>query len=165
MKHTKTELRPCVVNEKKALFHGWYRYADVFAPSPMIGGAPGGQYERPIAIVEYEDGKVGQCSPADVQFCDPPHSDYTFDSEKQEKAEIVKTRKNSDFNTESIRCPFCAEENKNAIIIENKKNKEYFVYCRHCGIETIESYASKASAVKSFSQGKNQEITDLDSET
>lgn len=46
-------MRPCIVQNKyKALFHRWEDRADVIDPSMSIGGAPGGQITRTLAIVE-----------------------------------------------------------------------------------------------------------------
>lgn len=39
-------------------FHGVFQYSDVIAPSPMVGGHPGGIIAYPIAVVEYESGKL-----------------------------------------------------------------------------------------------------------
>ena len=36
-------LRACLVDGRPGLFHCWEHRSDVIAPSPMIGGHPGGQ--------------------------------------------------------------------------------------------------------------------------
>lgn len=78
------ELRPCIIRgEHKALFHRWVSYANVIGASPMIGGHPGGQIEKPYAIVEFEDGTVAECDPTDIRFCDPPHKGYYFETERK----------------------------------------------------------------------------------
>jgi len=63
-------MRECLVKNRKAFFHKWEHKADVVAPSMTIGGAPGGQVEYDVAIIEYEDGIVTECYPYEVQFID-----------------------------------------------------------------------------------------------
>lgn len=41
----------------------------------------------------------------------------------------------------------------------DEENKEYFVYCPICGIETAETYTSKAKALKAFADGKTKPIS------
>lgn len=65
-----TELRPCLVKDKKALFHKWVEYSDVVAPSIMVGGAPGGVIKCTFAIVEYENGEVHRHYPEEIRFSD-----------------------------------------------------------------------------------------------
>lgn len=71
-------LRPCIVDGKKGLFHCWENYADTIAPSPMVGGSPGGQYSRMFALVELESGNVIRADSSKVQFVDNPFADYAF---------------------------------------------------------------------------------------
>ena len=58
-----------------------------------------------------------------------------------------------------MKCPFCEGENSNARVYEDKQNKEYFVYCQKCGIETKDTFTSKAKAVKAFTEGKTKKVT------
>lgn len=58
-----------------------------------------------------------------------------------------------------VECPFCEGENSNARVYEDKQNKEYFVYCPKCGIETKDTFTSKAKAVKAFAEGKTKKVT------
>lgn len=58
-----------------------------------------------------------------------------------------------------MQCPFCEGENSNARVYEDKQNKEYFVYCQKCGIETKDTFTSKAKAVKAFTEGKTKKVT------
>ncbi len=37
-----TELRPCLINGKKALFHNWSNKSQIVDPSPFVGGHQGG---------------------------------------------------------------------------------------------------------------------------
>lgn len=39
-------------------FHGVFQYSDVTAPSPWSVGTPGGTIAYPVAVVEYESGKL-----------------------------------------------------------------------------------------------------------
>ena len=57
-----------------------------------------------------------------------------------------------------MKCPFCEGENSNARVYEDKQNKEYFVYCPKCGIETKDFFTSKEKAVKAFESGENRDI-------
>ncbi len=63
-------MRTCEVKGRKAIFHKWQDKAWVVAPSPMIGGAPGGQMMITLAIIEYEDGVVTECYPHEIRFTD-----------------------------------------------------------------------------------------------
>lgn len=79
--------RPCVikVDEKKsvqATFHRFCEHAYVVEPSPMIGGAPGGQISVPLAIVEYEDGTIHYVNPTQVTFTDRLKVVVSSDTEK-----------------------------------------------------------------------------------
>lgn len=63
------------------------------------------------------------------------------------------------FTETPMKCPFCEGENSNARVYEDKQNKEYFVYCPKCGIETKDTFTSKAKAVKAFTEGKTKKVT------
>ena len=63
------------------------------------------------------------------------------------------------FTETPMKCPFCEGENSNARVYEDKQNKEYFVYCQKCGIETKDTFTSKAKAVKAFTEGKTKKVT------
>lgn len=81
--------RPCVIKVDKesvqATFHRFCEHAYVVEPSPMIGGAPGGQISVPLAIVEYEDGTVHYVDPTSVIFIDHLKIKVTDDHEKARK--------------------------------------------------------------------------------
>ena len=52
-------------------------------------------------------------------------------------------------------CPHCnLKNNKNAVIYADVTNKEYFVYCDNCKIETVDTYSSKNKALKAFRDGQ-----------
>lgn len=58
-----------------------------------------------------------------------------------------------------IKCPFCEGDNRNARIYEDKENKEFFVYCPVCGIETKDIFGSRTAALKAFTDGKTKPIS------
>lgn len=74
----KQELRPCLVNGKKALFHRWEEYSTVIPPSIMVGGHGGGEIKLVYGIIEDEKGQVGRVNPTAIQFLDNKIQDYVF---------------------------------------------------------------------------------------
>lgn len=62
------------------------------------------------------------------------------------------------FTETPMKCPYCEGENSNARVSEDKQNKEYFVYCPKCGIETKDFFTSKEKAAKAFESGENRDI-------
>lgn len=74
----KAELRPCIVKDRKALFHKWSDKSEIIAPSPMVGGHNGGVLKYTVAIIEYEDGVVTECYPYEVKFVDRKFKEYCF---------------------------------------------------------------------------------------
>lgn len=66
----KSELRPCIVNGQKALFHRWEQYSEIVPPSPLRGGHGGGVIARVLGIIEREDGTVHQAYPSEIRFTD-----------------------------------------------------------------------------------------------
>lgn len=76
-----SEMRPCVVatkeGDRKAFFHRWSEHSEVIGPSPLRGGHSGGTVRFTVAIVEYEDGKVGEISPEFIRFSDIPEFDVS----------------------------------------------------------------------------------------
>ena len=52
------DLRPCLIKDKRALFHRWDEVRQVVPPSNMIGGHCGGVISQTFGIVELEDGTV-----------------------------------------------------------------------------------------------------------
>lgn len=77
------EYRPCLVDGKKALFHRWAVRKQIVEPSIRVGGHRGGEVEVIVAIVEYENGKVAECYPIQVRFCDRMMEEYLFEMEEQ----------------------------------------------------------------------------------
>lgn len=69
-----------------------------------------------------------------------------------------KKRREVDFTETRTKCPFCKGANENARVYEDKQNKEFFVYCPVCGIETTDTYTSKHKALSAFAEGKNSRL-------
>lgn len=76
-----TELRPCMVGNKKALFHTWSHISQIVPPSMMVGGHSGGVVADTYGVVEFEDGNVKRCEVSEVQFLDGKISEYCFGEE------------------------------------------------------------------------------------
>lgn len=68
-----SEQRPCIAHGKKAYFHRWADKAEIVPPSVLKGGHGGGIVRGVLAIVEYEDGTVGEVLPEYIRFID--HTD------------------------------------------------------------------------------------------
>lgn len=71
------ERRLCVVKDRVGYFHRWEHYSDVFAPSLLKGGHPGGTVARTYGLVEFtlpecnnEATGVERVSPTDIVFLD-----------------------------------------------------------------------------------------------
>lgn len=142
-------LRPCTVNGKKALFHTLEQYSKIVPPSLLVGGDNGGVVAEVLAIIEYEDGTLGRASITSLKFTDREADEPTPTQPSERKKP----------KEEKIRCPNCkSEDNKNATVFEDVENKEYFVYCMSCGIETVETYKSKKPAIEAFNNGKTKSI-------
>ena len=82
-----TRLRPCYVvangNKQKALFHCWSFHSDIYSPSPLVGGHPGGVVARTGAIVELEDGDVTLIDPHCIKFVNGIFDEYVWDKEEE----------------------------------------------------------------------------------
>lgn len=77
---TEGELRPCIVNKKKALFHMWSSKTRIVEPSMMIGGHKGGVLKFTVGIIEYENGKVDEVFPNQVKFLDEKLKEFCFNN-------------------------------------------------------------------------------------
>lgn len=80
-----TEKRPCIAKGRAALFHRWIERSEVVEPSPLLGGHNGGVVTWTAALVEYEDGTVGEVLPQNIKFLDPPHGEYDFTEREDTK--------------------------------------------------------------------------------
>jgi len=79
-------------------------------------------------------------------------SDETPDADAQQE------EKEQTFTETETTCPFCEDGTGNAKVYEDKKNKEFFVYCPRCGIETKDTFTSRSKAIKAFCEGKTRKI-------
>ena len=79
-------LRPCLIdteeNLAKAWFHRWTERNEFIPPSPMIGGHSGGMLKYTFALVEFEDGHVGEVAPERVKFTDTEFRDTIYNRKK-----------------------------------------------------------------------------------
>lgn len=80
-------------------------------------------------------------------------------AEAGEEPEAATQEEKPKYTDTKIPCPHCGGDNKNAILCADTENKEFFVYCQTCGIETIDTFKSKAKAIKAFTDGKTRSIT------
>lgn len=76
----KAELRPCIVKERKALFHKWSENSHIVQPSIMVGGHSGGVIKTTVGIIEYENGVVTECYPYEIKFVDNKLIEYCFEA-------------------------------------------------------------------------------------
>lgn len=95
VKPSKNKLRLCLVNDQLCYFHGWVVKNDIIAPSPMIGGHPGGVVSAAYGIIEFPDGKVDEfIRPGAIKFCDDIYRDLNvtnhYYQEKKKKEEETK---------------------------------------------------------------------------
>lgn len=74
----RTDNRKLITNTRKALFHKWAEKSEIVPPSYLKGGHGGGVVRGVVAIVEYEDGTVGEVLPENIRFLDSPHDQYGF---------------------------------------------------------------------------------------
>ena len=65
----KQKIRPCLVENKKALFHKWVHIKNLL----------GQEFE--VGIVEYENGQVEEVTPNNIKFCDNEIGEYIFKEE------------------------------------------------------------------------------------
>ena len=79
-----------------------------------------------------------------------------------ESAEEPEQEKKPTHTETKMRCPHCEGDNENATLYADEENKEFFVYCRTCGVETIDTFKSKAKAVKAFAEGKTKSIAETE---
>lgn len=69
-KRINSEYRPCIVRNKKALFHKWVHTKDLL----------GQEFE--VGLVEYENGQIGETTPNSIKFCDAKLDEYCFTKEE-----------------------------------------------------------------------------------
>ncbi|MFT9496351.1 hypothetical protein [Anaerosolibacter sp.] len=73
------ELRPCIVKDRKALFHKWSDKSNIVDTSTMAGGHSSGVVKYTVGIIEYEDGVVTECYPYEIRFLDRRCKEYCFE--------------------------------------------------------------------------------------
>ena len=76
------EPRPCIVRQEgRALLHGFFIHSWTHGASAMIGGFSAGQESVPMALVEFEDGRVDAVAVDAVRMLDSAQvfSEYCFD--------------------------------------------------------------------------------------
>lgn len=99
-----TELRPCYVDGKKALFHKWIDKSDVIIKFNVHGCATKtykrtlelfkkdktlppevetGKIQNTYGIVEYEDGTIKEVKPQQIKFDDNKMQEYAFTPTKK----------------------------------------------------------------------------------
>jgi hypothetical protein len=69
----KVDFRPCIVDNKKALFHRW---GDILIKN-ILGEFMG---ITTMAIIEYEDGSIEAVHPTDVMFKDNNMNGYCIEA-------------------------------------------------------------------------------------
>ncbi len=156
-----SEYRPCIVDGKKALFHRWVERSEIISPSLMIGGHGGGCAKWTVAIVEFEDGKTDECLPRQICFVDNLFKEYAFPEEKEQKEKktenTIKPQKR--YEEMRVKCPFCGEGNKNAILVKEISTRKYFAYCNRCKKETKDMYKTIAETMAAFAEDETRKIT------
>ena len=82
--YVQPKLRPCFIGKdnRKALFHCWEHFSEVIAPSPMVGGHPGGTLSFVRGVVEFEDGHVSTIAPENIKFVDIASEEYIWPEEE-----------------------------------------------------------------------------------
>lgn len=68
--HKYSRTAPCEVIRRKAILHVITTWANVIEPSIMKGGHAGGQISRPVAVVEFEDGRIRMVELDNIQLLD-----------------------------------------------------------------------------------------------
>lgn len=76
----KQELRPCMVNGRRALFHRWADGARPVTPRGVEADETTQRYQlyNVHGIVEYEDGEVARVWPSDIRFIDSDFDQYAW---------------------------------------------------------------------------------------
>lgn len=73
----KYELRQCLVDGDRALFHGW-GFEMKFVSNGL--NQPYGNHSVSIGIVEYEDGSISTVNPNRIKFIDNKHEQYIWNN-------------------------------------------------------------------------------------
>jgi len=73
------ELRPCLVDDKRALWHKWTERREIIPPALLKGGHGGGEVASTFALVEYEDGTMAEVYPTRVRFLNTGNKMHELD--------------------------------------------------------------------------------------
>lgn len=79
------KLRPCIVNQQRALFHCWEQRSEVVPSSPMVGGHSGGAVNPILGIIEREDGTIHKAYPEEIIFIDGEVKRYFSENVTEEE--------------------------------------------------------------------------------
>lgn len=79
------KLRPCIVNQQRALFHCWEQKSEIIPPSPMVGGHSGGAVNQILGIIEREDGTIHKAYPEEIRFIDGEAKRYLSENATEEE--------------------------------------------------------------------------------
>ena len=63
-----TKFRPCIVKDKRGVFHGWFQYDGVRLNNS--GKMIDGNIKFLSGLVEFEDGSVERVEPENIKFSD-----------------------------------------------------------------------------------------------
>lgn len=71
----------CADEGKTFYFHGWFFESNIFAPSPLKGGYPGGVVASTEAILEDEEGRIRLVYPTNIKFTDIKEDNKNMEQE------------------------------------------------------------------------------------
>ena len=78
------EYRPCIVGERKALFHRWTEFNNTVPGGLTPIDPPPGQIKYTLGLIEYEDGQVEEVAPHKIKFIDEKILQYDFNIKESE---------------------------------------------------------------------------------
>lgn len=113
-KETMPQLRPCLVNGRRALFHCWSILARAVPPKGMNEEETDErfQYTTTRALVEFEDGTIGRPWPSEIRFVDNVFSGYTWNEPEEPKNETPQLPQEATAEGEKT-CRTCANYGEN----------------------------------------------------
>lgn len=78
IKIEQNEYRPCIVGERKALFHRWTEFNNTVPGGITAIDPPPGQIKYTLGLIEYENGQVEEVKPYKIKFIDNKIQEYDF---------------------------------------------------------------------------------------
>lgn len=112
-------------------------------------------------VTGYNIKGISENKPVYLDFSEVAAVVRVFSDEKAEKGRKPEAaEKPPKYTDKKIPCPHCGGDNENAILCEDTANKDFFVYCQTCGIETIDTFKNKSKAIKAFAEGKTRSINE-----